>query len=182
MPIQFDLSEYKNPIFIETGTYNGDGVVKALESGFEQIYSIELDEERYQYCKEKFFDNDNVEILLGDSGKVLPELLKKIDKKVTFWLDAHYCGDGATLGEKWCPLKEELNGIKNHLIKEHIILIDDWRCMDNTHIDIRTNKEVGFLGKTNCIKILKEINNNYQIDFLNGVQPRDVLLCKVHSS
>ena len=54
MPIQFDLSEYKSPIFIETGTYNGDGVVKALEYGFEQIYSIEIDKDRYEYCKKKF--------------------------------------------------------------------------------------------------------------------------------
>tara|TARA_Y100000389_G_C17397662_1_gene483514 strand:+ start:464 stop:1003 length:540 start_codon:yes stop_codon:yes gene_type:complete len=179
MPIQFDLSEYKNPIFIETGTYNGDGVVKALESGFEQIYSIELDEERYQNCKEKFFDNDNVEILLGDSGKVLPELLKKLDKKVTFWLDAHYCGDGATLGEKWTPFREELEAINNHSNKENTIMINNWRCMNNTHIDHNTNKEVGYIGQENCLKRLKNINENFELHFENGSEICDVLICTI---
>ena len=179
MPIQFDLSEYKNPIFIETGTYNGDGVVKALESGFEQIFSIELDEGRYQNCKEKFFDNDNVEILLGDSGKVLPELLKKIDKKVTFWLDAHYCGDGATVGEKWCPFKEELDAIYNHKIKQNTIMINNWNCMNNTHIDNNTNREVGYIGEENCLNKLRMINQNYELYFEHGSEICDVLICTI---
>ena len=31
MPINFDLKKYINPVFIETGTYRGDGVKKALQ-------------------------------------------------------------------------------------------------------------------------------------------------------
>ena len=32
MPLRFKLSDYKNNIFIETGTYQGDGVKQALLS------------------------------------------------------------------------------------------------------------------------------------------------------
>ena len=47
MPINFDLTKYtNNNIFIETGTYDGKGIEQALESGFKQVYSIEIDEQR----------------------------------------------------------------------------------------------------------------------------------------
>ena len=42
MPINFNLKKYKNSVFLETGTYQGDGIKKALEAGFEKIYSIEI--------------------------------------------------------------------------------------------------------------------------------------------
>ena len=195
MPIKFDLSKYLNPVFIETGTYMGDGVREALKCGFSEIYSIEIDPNRYLNCKKMFSENKNVTIILGDSGKVLPELLKKINKKITFWMDAHYCGDGALIGDKWCPLKEEFNAIKNHSIKEHTLLVDDWRCMNNTHIDYswkdqqkkkynqntleNDGKEVGFLGKENCLKTVLDINSNYNISFEDGCIENDVLVCKI---
>jgi len=195
MPINFDLTKYINPVFIETGTYMGDGIRKALKSGFTEIYSIEIDPDRYLSCKKMFAENKNVTIILGDSGKVLPDLLQKINKKITFWIDAHYCADGAFIGDKWCPLKEEFEAIKNHNIKCHTLLVDDWRCMENTHIDYtwkkqqikyskkviieNDGKEVGFLGKDNCFKIIKNINNNYEFSFENGIVENDVLVCQV---
>lgn len=192
MPINFELQNYLSEVFIETGTYLGDGVREALKAGFPKIYSIEIDPERYKSCQKMFSDNKNVTIILGDSGKILPELLKNINKKITFWIDAHYCADGAFIGDKWCPIKEEFNAIKNHPIKNHIILIDDWRCMENTHIDYtwidqqktkrniaEHGKEVGFLGKENCLRIIKDINNDYKFTFENGTCDNDVLVCQV---
>ena len=138
-----------------------------------------------------FKDNQNVTILLGDSGQVLHELLPTIDERITFWLDAHYCGDGAMIGEKWCPLDEEFKAITAHSRKDHTILIDDWRCMDNTHVDFSWNtqvknsngsgKLVGFLGKDRCFKLLKAINTNYNISFENGVIEDDVLACQLQN-
>jgi hypothetical protein len=196
MPICFDLTKYMNPVFIETGTHMGNGVKEALKAGFSEIYSIEIDEKRYLNCKKIFKENSNVTIILGDSGKVLPSLLKKINKKITFWIDAHYCADGAFIGDKWCPMKEEFDAIKDHHIKDNTILIDDWRCMENTHTDYswieqqkeqnaetvieNKGKQVGFLGKENCLKIIKSINNNYNFSFVNGSVENDVLVCQVN--
>ena len=196
MPIVFDLEKYLNPVFIETGTYMGSGVRKAIDAGFGEIYSIEIDPKRYESCKKMFKDYSHVHIIHGDSSIELPKLIKNLpDKRITFWIDAHYCGDGSYLADKWSPIKEEIDAIKNHPIKNHTILIDDWRCMDNTHIDytwqqqVRRNnyslhmvdqsrgKEVGFLGKEKCFKILKEINENYQFTFENGEVENDVLVC-----
>lgn len=197
MPINFDLKKYLNETFIETGTYIGEGVEKALEAGFSNIYSIEIDPDRYKECTEKFKNFDNVQIILGDSGKVLPDLLKNINTRITFWIDAHYCADGAVIGEKWCPMKEEFDAIKNSKINNHTILVDDWRCMDNVHKDISwkeqiynknnikeneniIEKEVGFLGKTTCYNILKDINEKYIFSFEDGCEKDDVLVCKIN--
>ena len=195
MPIQFNLKKYINPIFIETGTYIGDGVKEALDCGFETIYSIEIDYNRFLNCTKMFEKNDNVIIIYGDSGVELPKLLKKIDKKVTFWIDAHYSADGAYIGDKWCPIKEEFEAIKDHHINDHTILIDDWRCMDLTHIDYswikqvdthsnitvndKKGKQVGFIGKKQCFETLKNINENYKFSFETGVIENDVLICQI---
>lgn len=181
MPIKFNLAKYNNnKVFIETGTYIGDGVRSALKAGFERIISIELDTKRYLAAKKQFKGYENVKIIRGDSGIILPQILKDINEPCTFWLDAHYCGEALELGieiaDKWCPMSEELGAIKNHHIKSHTIIIDDMRCIDLQHIDKKTNKPVGFPGKENLLKKIKEINKQYIIEYLHGHIPNDVLL------
>jgi hypothetical protein len=78
------FQKYMNPIFIETGSWHGDGVQLALDAGFKTIYSIELGVDLYIRCKERFSAIDNVHLLQGDSSIVLPELLKNIKEPVTF--------------------------------------------------------------------------------------------------
>lgn len=177
MPIKFDLNCYTetHPVFIETGTYKGEGVMKAIKSGFTKIYSIELDKTRFEYCQNRFKKYDHVHIIHGDSGIELPKLMEDIDERCLFWIDAHYCADGAELAEKWTPIKEELITIENHQIKNHTILIDDYRCMDNTHIDEKTQKDVGFPGKQGLLDQLHDINPDYKLDFLDGVIVGDVV-------
>ena len=184
MPIKFDLSKYNNNrVFIETGTFMGDGVQTALDSGYKVVLSIELDKKRYEQCKKRFINNKNVRIIHGNSGEELPKLLKKVKEPCTFWLDAHYCGEplskGVAIADKWCPMEEELEAINQHEIKTHTILIDDMRCIDLQHIDKKTNKPVGFPGKENLLKKLKEINKEYKIQYLPGVIPDDVLIASI---
>ena len=65
----FDLGKFtNNDIFIETGTYGGDGVREAIKVGFKEIYSIEFDRKRYENCKNLFKHNENVKIIHGDSS------------------------------------------------------------------------------------------------------------------
>ena len=104
--------------FVETGTYLGTGVEYAIGHGFEEIFRCELSEERYNICMEKFKDNDNVNLWLGDSRDCVKEILKKVDEKACFWLDAHAEGGGV-------PTMEEIDMIKDHSIKNHTIIIDD---------------------------------------------------------
>lgn len=180
MPILFDLKKFPNKYFIETGTYMGDGVNKALETeAFTYIYSIEIDTLRHLTCKESFSIYDNITLIKGDSAILLKLVLKHIKEPCTFWLDAHFCGDEGEIGTKWCPLVEELEAIKNHPIKNHTIIVDDYRCMDNTHFDKERNIPVGFPGKKKLLEILQSINPDYSIKFLDGVQPKDVVVASV---
>jgi len=162
----------KNKYFIETGSYMGDGIEKAIEAGFENIISIEITPTYYELCKEKFKDYSNVEIVFGDSTKVLEEILNKINEPITFWLDGHYTDKSTLFGDKWCPLLDELEIIKQHKIKNHTILIDDLRCWreDNGYYShyLFNNEDIKN-------KVL-EINPNYNLSFEDGFIPNDILV------
>jgi hypothetical protein len=78
-----------------------------------------------------------------------------------FWLDAHYSSRDTAKGEVSVPLLDELQVIASHPIKDHVILIDDYRLFgwknasgeeDWTTI---TGKNVG--------QILRSINPKYRL-------------------
>lgn len=114
--------------FIETGTYLGE-MVEATKTTFDRIYSIELDSFLYETAKQRFSKSRSITIIKGDSGRVLPKLLKSIKSPCLFWLDAHYSSGAITArGELETPIMKELQCILNHSIKKHVILIDDACC------------------------------------------------------
>lgn len=136
---------YKIHTFIETGTYLGE-MVEAMKNSFEKIYSVELNEKLYEEAKEKFAKDNNISIIHGDSGTVLPFLLKNITEPTLFWLDGHYSG-GFT--SKWAldtPIKSELKSIFEHPNKSHVILIDDARLFNGAN-DYPTYRDVKTIAK-----------------------------------
>lgn len=133
--------KYGCDILIETGTYLGDMVFAQLNK-FKKIYSIELGVELFEKAKERFKDNHDVSILQGDSGNVLPELIEEINEPIIFWLDGHYSSGITALGEKECPIYEELKSILLSSHKyNHVILVDDARCFIGKN-DYPTIKEL----------------------------------------
>jgi hypothetical protein len=124
-------------IFLETGTYLGEGVYLALKTNyFEKIYSIEIANEFYVLNKRQFENFSSVEILEGDSAKVIREMIEndRLEKKPTlFYLDAHFSG-GRTGGkdiDNGCPLLRELEVIANRGVDGDVIVVDDMRLMGN---------------------------------------------------
>lgn len=147
------LLPYKRRIFIETGTYDGDGIKAAIGAGFEEIWSIELVQARYEACKAKFAAYSNVHILQGDSGSTIANVLQSIKEPVTFWLDAH--------GEPGYddPVIGELRAISATGIKNHILLLDDiWESDPASQERIKLRERI------------REINPNYKISFIDGQQ------------
>jgi len=151
--------KYPNHIFIETGSYKGDGIQQALDEGFNTIYSIELSKNLYKNCVDKFKENNNIHLILGDSGEMLDTLLTMIKESVTFWLDGHYSGGETALGSLNSPLLQELEAIKNHNVKNHTILIDDLRGWD---------KNIHGFDINNLMEKIKEINPDYIFTFEDG--------------
>jgi len=116
-------------LMIETGTFRGNAILANLRN-FDRIYSIELSEHLYKQAVERFKHCAHVKIMQGDSGKVLPILLKEIDEPALFWLDGHYCGGVTARGDLNAPIETELEAILTHPIESHVILIDDAVCFD----------------------------------------------------
>jgi hypothetical protein len=117
----------KSNHYIETGAYLGNGI-KGVLSNYQNVHSIELSPKWYQHNVEQFSKNTNVNMYLGDSKLVLPELLNNINEPVTIFLDAHYSGGTTAFGEEETPLLLELEVLKNRKYDD-IIIIDDCRLL-----------------------------------------------------
>lgn len=130
--------KYRSKYFIETGTLYGDMVDYAASLGvFERVFSIELSDAYFGRAKNRFRRNSIVDLRHGDSGEVLPSLLKEISNTAIFWLDGHYSGSNtAKLDGADTPVSQELAAIFEHgriAGVSHVILVDDARCFDGTN-------------------------------------------------
>lgn len=126
MTLPLKIAEkYLKPVFVETGTHKGDGIMIARQAGFKRIYSCELNYDLFLAAHPRWKHDPNVQITCGDSALFLRGLLPNLDSEVTFWLDAHNM-DGPEN-----PLLEELAMISVYQKKPCNILIDDLRVMES---------------------------------------------------
>lgn len=122
--------KYDCKLFIETGTYKGD-MIYALKNDFEQLITVELSEQYHQKAVEKFRNDKHINLLLGDSGILMPKIIKDIKVKTLFWLDGHFSSGNTAKGELDCPIFGELDAIFSSPLK-HVLLIDDARYFNGT--------------------------------------------------
>ncbi len=71
-----------------------------MKDAFKDVYSVEIGDDLYNAAKQKFRNSKNVHLFHGDSGKVLAELLYRIDQPALFWLDGHYSAGITAKGSK----------------------------------------------------------------------------------
>lgn len=145
-------------ILIETGTYLGE-MVEAQKYNFKKIFSIELSKLLFAKATRRFRKFPHIKILYGDSSIELNSLVPLLEQPALFWLDGHYSAGITVMGQKECPVEEELNVIlKSHF--SHVILIDDARMFTGTH-DYPT------------ISQIKSIINNagkfYDVEIINDI-------------
>ena len=139
MPISLKLlkqmKNYANiNIYFETGMSRGNGIKKAIECNFNKIYSIDICKKWITYNEKQFRDKTNI-FLIHDDSQNLDKHINNINEKIFFFLDAHNDHSNSdTENEKCiinCPILKELEIIKNHHIKDHLIIIDDIRIFKN---------------------------------------------------
>ena len=118
---------FNTSILIETGTYLGD-MVHAMKKSFSRIISFELDQTLAAQAQKRFANDNHIQIVEGDSGKLLDNQLATINEPCLFWLDGHYSGGITAKGALETPIKTELTVILSHPVDGHVILIDDARC------------------------------------------------------
>lgn len=127
---------------------------------FEQIYTIELDHTWWERAHDRFCKYPHVQVIQGDSGKVLPAILPSISVRCLFWLDAHFSGGETARATKHPPIEEELAAIRSHSRKDHVILIDDARLFDGAG---------GYPALDSVILLLREINPEYAVEVVDDI-------------
>jgi hypothetical protein len=149
--------KYNYTTLVETGTFMG-AMVEAQKTRFKRIISIELAVDLYDKAKKRFSETKNVLIVQGDSGKVLPKILKGIREPLIFWLDGHYSAGMTAKGDKDCPIFEELDAIFNGTKLNHVLLIDDARCFVGGDYPTIAKLTEYILGKNEKYKV--EVKND----------------------
>ena len=109
-------------VLVEGGTNLGH-MVNVQKNRFRDIYSIERDDYLAARAKLRFAAYPNVHLFHGDSGEVLPQVVSAIKEPALFWLDAHWGAESA-------PIRQELDCIYRHPVRDHVLLIDDARYFD----------------------------------------------------
>jgi len=170
MPINFDLSKYKNELFIETGTLYGGGTKKALEAGFDFVCTIEIHPKYYNISQKnlaKEIEEEKACMFLADSKEALENILPDIDVKFTIFLDAHWHKNRE--GMDCSPLYGELDILKKYPKYIDTILIDDKRMLGRRS----WGKTIEF---DKVLEKLKEINPDFFIMYETGLIEDDIIV------
>lgn len=147
--------EHDCETFVETGTFYGQ-MVNFARGIFRKIISVEIYPPFHAANVAQFADMPGIHILLGDSGKNLPEAISISTGRILFWLDGHYSGVGTGIGDKVSPIIEELRLIADAGRKDHCIVIDDRRLFTG---------QDGYPKIEETVAALLSINPEYRIAF-----------------
>ena len=167
------FSKYRtySDTLIETGTYHGNGIRCAISAGYKKIYSCDINEDYVKKAKQ-MYSNQGAIVENLESSKFLESILKDIDIRTVIFLDAHFWPenpknkelgfkpDTVKNGIRPCPIVDELNVIKNHHIKDHVILIDDHQCFSTWMFENLSIESVDNLILTINPQYIKSIYSN----------------------
>jgi hypothetical protein len=144
-----DYREFRkySDTFIETGNAAGDGLQRAIDSGFKTIVGAEASKMYYDICINRFNTNPDVFIENGKSIDVLEQIIKcaaNNNLPYVFYLDAHVSGDTSFGYEDWIKNGEESEAAQDRTIKaelniilknynKHVIIIDDVNGLTDGH-------------------------------------------------
>ena len=151
--------DYNLKTFVETGTYFGD-MISALKNNFNSLYSIELSFDLYQLADKRFKKYKQINIIEGDSGEKLKEIVPYLKEPSLFWLDGHYSGGLTAKGKNISPIIDEIKIILSIESEGNIILIDDARLF--------TGKN-GYPELEMVVKYVKKLNSNTNIKIENDI-------------
>jgi hypothetical protein len=177
------FKEYKGShnIFVETGSFRGDGIELAQQAGYSRILSMDIDGANVAACQDRFeligddknpAKNGHINIICGDSATGLLKFMRYVNEPAMIWLDAHsQLFDDEPAMENPFPLMLELDQLRKHPIKTHTIMIDD--------ILILTHTEVTGWNKDLIENALLMVNPAYKLTYLSNPVRNNILLAHV---
>lgn len=117
--------------FVETGTFLGD-TTWHFRDKFKSVHTLEVQPKLAAVARERFQNTPSITLHEGDSALLLPGICDGIKTPCLFYLDGHYSGGDTGMGEKECPVFEEMAAIFNRTKPAFRIVIDDARLF-GTH-------------------------------------------------
>lgn len=131
--------------FIETGTWEGDGLMHALQFPFMRLRSVEasvdLAAAAAKRIRKVWACDSRWEIIQGDSVLVVPALLRGWNQRMIggeptlWWLDAHL-PDRYGIDATHLPLEREVEAIVgNGAHARDVFIMDDWRLYEDHTYD-----------------------------------------------
>tara|TARA_R100001480_G_scaffold154661_1_gene160722 strand:+ start:592 stop:1188 length:597 start_codon:yes stop_codon:yes gene_type:complete len=151
--------------FIETGCHFGGSLTHAINGGYKNLYSCDINKERVDHCLAELSSKcDVLRIDHSNSIDFFEKLLPTIDTDATFWLDAHDEGGGVPTFDELALIKKLF---KN---KESTIVIDD--------IPLYFNQVIPDL-----IAKIKEINPDYntRMEYIHRNKSNYILVASTKS-
>jgi predicted O-methyltransferase YrrM len=116
-------------IAIETGTFRGDTSI-LLADTFGSCVTIERSPSLAAAAKERFSNDERIQVIEGNSRDVLSDVLPKVDVPCFLWLDAHGIYDYVGEDDQENPILEEIEVVARvRLNSNTVIVIDDARGM-----------------------------------------------------
>lgn len=173
LPPSYNLLEkYPNPVYVETGTWEGDSLYLALKAGFKRIIGIELSLQKTTHCFKRFekqVNSGQIRLVCGDSALWLYDTIKEINGPITFFLDGHtQFFEDEEPTDNPLPLLDELKQIARHPVKTHTILIDD--------ILILTHPDTTGWTREIIEAHIYAINPNYKVEYIANPVKRNFIV------
>ncbi len=147
--------------FIETGSYKGETSLLASKY-FSHVCTIEIIE---SLIKPTIYSSDskNISYFIGDSVKLLPDILSSYNSNCVFFIDAHQSGpDTGNNGNVLVPVIDELNIISKNIKEKNLFIINDLRFWKNQRLEAPDWSNVSIV---NVLKIFLENDNLEILDF-----------------
>lgn len=89
--LQGIFQQRRHRVLVESGTYLG-GTIQFMLPLAERIISVEIEPRLHEAAKRRFADAANVELHLGDSAELIPQIVAGLDEPPLLWLDGHFTG------------------------------------------------------------------------------------------
>ena len=146
--------------FVECGSAGGQGIQAAIEAGYSEIYSVDINQYCVDECKTRFKNITHVSIACEDCGQWLETTLNQLNKPCAIYMDANGWAQ-----ETESPYHASIRALKRHGRKDHIVVVDDMNHNNSSRAemmrDVRRSLSEG--SDQDITKQLVSVNPDYYL-------------------